>query len=94
MTSATHEEKLKKLIARAQDGKAFIGKESVMKALRAHKVKTVLLAKNCPAATKEDIHHYASLAGALVVEVNHTNEEIGVLCKKNFFISVAGIAEE
>lgn len=94
MAAATKEEKLKKLIARAQDGKAFIGKESVMKALRGNKVKTVFLAKNCPTVLKADIQHHAALAKVSVIEIDHTNEEIGVLCKKNFFISVAGIAEE
>ena len=94
MTTVAQDDKLKKLIAKTQEHKAFIGKESVMKALREKKIKTVLLAKNCPVALREEIHHYASLAGVVVIDLDHTNEEIGVLCKKNFFISVAGIAEE
>ena len=94
MTTINKEEKLKRLITRSQEGKAFIGKEATLKALRTNKVKTVFLARNCPAALQEELKHYAGLAKITLVELDQTNEEIGVLCKKNFFISVAGIAEE
>ena len=94
MTLINKEEKLKKLIAKAQEGKAFIGKEATLKALRGNKIKIVFLARNCPAALQQELKQYAGLAKVIVVELDQTNEEIGVLCKKNFFISVAGIAEE
>jgi|SRR3989338_2747848 len=90
-TTADEAENLKN---QAQSGRALIGLERVLKALRSQKLGKVFLARNCPAKMKEDIQHYAALAQVPVVELEQTNEELGVLCKKNFFVSVAGILGE
>ena len=71
-------------------------RSTLIKVLKELKTKTlikVLLAKNCPPKLKEDVNYYAQLADIPVVELGQTNEELGVLCKKNFFISIVGIRE-
>lgn len=88
------EESLKLIKIKVQEGKAIIGSASVLKNLKSKNLKRVFLAKNCPADLREDIGHYAQLAGVPVISLEQTNEELGVLCKKNFFISVVGVVEE
>jgi len=84
---------VKELKDRVQEGKAIIGTERVLKALKKKALISVYLAKNCPAKLKEDVEYYAKLAKIKVVNVEYTNEELGIFCKKNFFVSVLGTTE-
>ena len=52
------------------------------------------MSSNCPQKNKEDILHYAKLIDLPVVELKMDNEELGVFCKKNFFVSVIGVIKE
>lgn len=81
------------LSTKMQEGRAVAGVKKVLKQLRAGKLSQVFLASNCPAQMKKDVESSARLAKVPVVELAVNNEELGVLCKKNFFISVAGIKE-
>ena len=88
------DENIKEIKASVQAGTALIGKESVVKGLQSGSVQRVFFALNCPASTREDVAHYASLVSVELVDLEQNNEELGVLCKKNFFISVLGISGE
>ena len=68
-------------------------KEEVLRGLRKGLVKKVFLSSNCQPQIKSDILHYSKLAGTEVVELSLNNEELGVLCKKGYFVSVAGILD-
>ena len=72
-------------------GKAVIGTKEVVKNLRLGKLSKVFLTINCPAKVKEDIKHYAKLTGAEVIQLKQPNDELGVLCKKQFSISMLGL---
>lgn len=85
------EEGNKLLITKIQEGKAIVGAERVLKELKAKRLSKVFLSCNCQQKVKDDIYYYAQLASVPVLELGQTNEELGVLCKKNFFVSVAGI---
>jgi len=89
-----NENELKLIKNRVQEGKAIIGKDRVLKELKAKHLKKVFLAGNCPSELKEDINYYAGLVKVPVVELKQSNEELGVLCKKGYFISVLGLTEE
>ena len=65
-----------------------IGSERVLKLLRADKLKKVLVAKNCKDEVMEEIKRYSSDVD--VVELDVPNDELGVMCKKQFSISVIG----
>jgi len=69
---------------------AVLGTERVMKLLKAKKINKIFLASNCPDSVKEDVHYYAKLAEVPVLELEMNNEELGIFCKKNFFVSVIG----
>jgi ribosomal protein L30E len=87
-------EDLKLLRDRVKEGKAIVGTERVVKALKTGNLSKVFLVSNTSEDTKETIEHYANLANVSVMVLGLDNEELGVLCKKNFFISVVGIIEE
>lgn len=93
MTTENLEKEMKDLKTKLQDGKAVIGKERVLKLLRAKSLGKVYLASNCPKDLKADLLYYAKLAKVPVVELELDNEELGLFCKKNFFIAVLGTKE-
>lgn len=73
-----------------KEGKAIIGTKEVIKGLKLGKIDKAFLTNNCPDNIKEDIMHYAKLSDADVSELEESNKELGVICKKPFSISVLG----
>lgn len=69
----------------------IIGTERTIKLLKKGELKKVFIAKNAAEETKKDIEYYAELSGVEIENLNETNEEIGILCKKSFSISVIGM---
>ncbi len=86
-------QEFKDLRVKIQEKKVVIGAERVLKELKARRVQKVYLANNCPAKLNEDVKYYARVAEIPVVDMAYSNEELGVFCKKNFFVSVLAIAE-
>ncbi len=72
------------------DNKAIIGKNSVLKSLKEGKLNKVFLAKNAPADLKDDVSYYCKLQDVPIITLEEDNEELGVICKKNFFIAIIG----
>ena len=79
---------IKKII---KEGKTVIGTNEVLKKLKAGKLSKVFVTSNCPSDVKEDIEKYAAIAEADVVQLKIPNDELGVLHKKQFAISVLGL---
>ena len=65
-----------------------LGTKETIKGLKQGKLSKVFLASNCPNHVKEDIKHYAKLANAEVEELKIPDDEVGLLCKKQFSVSV------
>ena len=80
-------EDLKKAL---QENKVIIGKDRVLKKLRIGKLNKVYLASNCPSIIKDDIKHLAKINKIQVIEAKQDNEQLGIICKKPFSISVLG----
>jgi len=93
MATENLENDMKDLKAKLQEGKTIIGKERVLKHLREKDLAKVFLASNCPKDLKEDVVNFAKMAKVPVVELTLNNEELGLFCKKNFFIAVLAITE-
>ena len=85
---------IKELKTKIQENKVIIGTDRVLKRLQAGKLNKIYIASNCPQKTKDDLQHYAKLTEISITELEYDNEELGVFCKKNFFVSVLGIIEE
>lgn len=84
-------DEVKKLAA---SKKIVIGTKRVMKMLKAGKISKVFVTSNCPKGVKEDIGRYASISKADVVQMDMPNDELGVVCKKQFSISIVGVSKE
>jgi len=68
-----------------------IGTERTIKNLKLGKVDKVIMSSNCSENTVEDIGYYAGLSKAEAIKINYPNDELGVICKKPFSISVLSI---
>ncbi len=71
--------------------KLILGTERIIKALKNGSIAKVFLSLNCPDSVKQDIKYYAGLSKTEIEELTLPNDELGVLCKKPFSVSVLGI---
>ncbi len=74
-----------------KENRAVIGTELTLKSLKLGKLKKVYMTSNCPAKVKGDIEHYSRLAKTETESLDIPNDELGVICKKQFSISVMGL---
>jgi len=79
---------IKKLI---QTKDLVIGTERTIKNLKLGKVDKIIISSTCSENALENINHYADLSKAETIKVNYHNDELGVICKKPFSISVLSI---
>jgi large subunit ribosomal protein L30e len=81
-------DEIKKTLA---SGKSILGAKQVIDALRAGKLERAYLSTNTEADMLADIIHYAKLSNTPVVNTGIMRDELGVVCKKPFAISVIGL---
>ncbi|MBS3156310.1 ribosomal L7Ae/L30e/S12e/Gadd45 family protein [Candidatus Woesearchaeota archaeon] len=79
---------MKDLREALKEGKIVVGTEKTLKKLKKGEVKNVYISSNCPEEVRGDIEHYCKVFNAKLNKVKETNEELGVICKKPFSISV------
>lgn len=84
-------EEIKKGLA---DKKAIIGTDRTMKALRAGNLTKIFLTSNVPEEVKMDITTYSNIGNVEVVDLKQTNEELGIICRKPFFVSVLSFKKD
>lgn len=75
-----------------EEKRLVLGQEEVVKALRNKKLAKVYLARNCADLTKRQMERYGQLANVPIETIEKSNEELGILCKKPFFVSVLGVS--
>ena len=88
------DEKLKELKNAIASGNVLVGTASVLKSLKTGGISKVFLSSNCPDTARSDIGYYAKLSETPVLELELDTEELGVFCKKNFFVSVLALTVE
>ena len=76
---------LKKML---KSGNVIIGTEKAVKNIRLGRIEKVLLSSNCPAKVEKEISYYTGLSGTESYKLDYPNDELGVICKKPFSISV------
>ena len=84
-------EAITELRKHVQGTKFIIGTSEVMKLLKHNKLAKIFAASNCPASVKGDLKHYGTMSDCEIVELQIPNDELGVMCKKPFSISVVGV---
>jgi len=88
---ATAIEEVKKALK--AKGKAILGLDRTIKGLKLGRLEKVYLTSNCQKDMKEAIKYYAKLSKAKVVQLKIPNDELGIICKKPFAISVLSITK-
>lgn len=71
-----------------KSGTMVIGTERTVKNLKLGRVQKVMVSSNCPAGVEKEISYYSTLSGAEVHKLDYPNDELSVICKKPFSISV------
>ena len=71
-----------------------IGAESSIKSLKMGKVSKIYLSNNCQKVIQADVERYAKIGKIDLEILNKSGEEIGVMCKKPFSISVLCVLGE
>ncbi len=82
---------IKKIV---QAGNITIGTERTLNGLKLGKIKRVLMSSNCPERVEKGILYYSALSSAEAVKLKYPNDELGVICKKPFSISVLGVLKD
>lgn len=78
-------EKIKKLL---KSEKVVIGTDRTLKLLKNSSVESVFLSSNCPETVRRDIEYYAKMTKTPVIALNQPSDELGILCKKPYHVSV------
>jgi len=68
-----------------------IGTERTIKNLKLGKVEKVIISSNCSEKVLNDLNYYAGLSKAETIKISYPNDELGVICKKPYSISVLSI---
>lgn len=69
----------------------IIGAERTLKELKRGTLARVFLASNCAASMRASVQRYCAISKVPFEELSQDDTEIGVLCKKQFSISVVGV---
>jgi large subunit ribosomal protein L30e len=91
MVKQDNEKIMKELRENLLAGKIVIGTKLVSKELKKGNIASVLIANNCAEDVKTDLEQYTNLGKIPLVNLNLNNEELGIFCKKSFFVSVLGV---
>ena len=71
--------------------KLVIGTDKTVKLLKLGKLAKVFVAENTAELVENDLDYYSKINNVELSKLNIDNEELGVLCKKPFSISVIGL---
>ncbi|MEK6856725.1 MAG: ribosomal L7Ae/L30e/S12e/Gadd45 family protein [Nanoarchaeota archaeon] len=83
-------DKLKKDLLE-NSGKLVFGTERSLNLLKNDRLKAIYIASNCMDAVKSGVKQYSK--DVEIIDLEATNSEVGVVCKKPFFVSVIGLTK-
>lgn len=81
---------LKKLL---KTDKIILGTDRTLKLLKLGSADRVFLSSNCPEEVKKDIEYYAKLSNVPLIHLKQPNDELGILCKKPYPVSVLSVTQ-
>lgn len=71
-----------------------LGAGVAIKSLKRGSLAKVFLSSNCPESIKRDVAYYCGISGCPVETLDVPNDELGVVCKKLFPVSVVGLLKQ
>lgn len=85
-------EEVKKIV---NSEKVCIGTDVTIKNLRQSKLSKVLITKNCPKEVVSDVDSLTKSGDHVeLLHLEESNEELGIICKKPYHISVIGVLKK
>jgi large subunit ribosomal protein L30e len=84
-------EEIKKII---KSGNFIIGSDVGMKNLKLGKTEKVYLASNCNEATRKEAERLAKIGKVELTILSIPNDDLGILCKKPFSISMLSVVRK
>lgn len=81
---------LKKLL---KADKVILGTDRTLKLLKLGSADRVFLSSNCPEDIQKDIEYYAKLSNVPLIHLKQPNDELGILCKKPYPVSVLSVTQ-
>ncbi|TKJ16956.1 50S ribosomal protein L30 [Candidatus Woesearchaeota archaeon B3_Woes] len=74
--------------------KLIKGAKENIKNIKLGKISKVYISQNCPENIQNDIIKYTKIAKIDSIILNESSEELGVICKKPFSISILSFIKE
>jgi len=71
--------------------KLILGTKRVLKNLKSSNLEKVFVSSNCPEELQQELQKYSDISKTELVQLDVPNNELGVLCKKPFTVSVIGL---
>lgn len=71
--------------------KLILGTDITINKLKMGKINKVFLSANCPAKIVKEIEYLGSLSKAKIFKLKQQNDELGIICKKPFSVSVISV---
>ncbi len=71
-----------------------LGAGVAVKSLKRGSLAKIFLSSNCTESLKKDIAYYCGISGCPAETLDIPNEELGVVCKKLFPVSVVGLLKQ
>lgn len=90
-TAADYMDEIRKLV---KTKKVIIGTERTLKAIKSSSVSRVYAASNAKDSVMADIKKSAKTIGIEFIGLDIKNDELGIICKKPFSISVLGVLKQ
>jgi ribosomal protein L30E len=82
---------IKKLI---KENRIIYGTERTIKELKRGNIEIVYITKNVPKKVFDDIKYYSTLTKIKLIDLELSNQELGILCKKHYSISIIGVIKQ
>ena len=76
-----------------KENKVILGSDRTIKYLKLGKVRTVIVASNCPENKRKDLEHYTKLTGIKLENFDGTAKQLGIFCGKPFSIASLAIVK-
>lgn len=74
-----------------KEKKIIIGTGRTLKDLKLGKTSKIYLSTNCSEETLDTIKHYSKISKTSITKLKYPNDELGILCKKPYSISVLSV---
>lgn len=74
-------------------GKVILGSDKGIKNLKLGQAKLVILALHCDDDVREDVEHYAKMAGIPIHTYPGDSTELGLACGKPFLVNVMTVID-